>query len=198
MKTTLETAAPFGARFYLDTSALCALAFTRAGTADPTDRGRAKRLRWFAPVAQRKGGAIVTSVLAFQELAAKVRNASINQALDALPHRVRKLRDLHVKDAKLALRIATDAKKAAVAALNNAVLEATQLAVAVEQPATEEAERAIAGERMRIAHQSFIDRYPRIDAMDALHLTYGMAIDCEHFVSFDYGWEDVAEVTIVA
>jgi hypothetical protein len=79
--------------------------------------------------------------------------------------------------------------------LQFAVDELASVGAAVEQPVTADAQGS--AKKLRKAHRALLQKYPDIDSMDALHITFGNFMKCEHFVSFDNAWADISEIQLL-
>lgn len=164
-----------GLTFYLDTSAVFPLMLTLAdpAKAPPRERTRSNLLTSFLERATKAGSRAVCSVLVLEEIAAVVRNQA-KAAAGANPATV------HARMLKM---------------LEHAINAIRVAGIVVEQPVVTDA--VDGGQRLRKAHRAFLQSYPRIDSMDALHLAFGGLLGCTHFVSFDQAWTDVTEIKLL-
>lgn len=164
-----------GLTFYLDTSAVFPLMLMAADPAKilPRERTRSNLLAPFLERATNAGSRAVCSVLVLEEIAAVVRNEA-RAAVGSNPAMVHALVLKMLEHAINAIRVA---------------------GIVVEQPVVTDA--VDGGQRLRKAHRAFLQRYPRIDSMDALHMAFGGLLGCTHFVSFDQHWTDVAEIKLL-
>lgn len=184
-----------GMTFYLDTSAVLPMALDLAapGDVDPRERVRSTKLKSFIERATKAGSRAVCSVLVLEEIASNARNEARRNVLA-------RETEASWRDYERSNKAGADADQATVHALMLKMLEAAITAlraasVAVEQPVVTDA--ADAAQKLRKAHRAFLQRYPRIDSMDALHLAFGGLLGCTHFVSFDHAWRDVAEIQLL-
>jgi predicted nucleic acid-binding protein len=194
----LEVAPAPALRCYLDTSAVWVLASLEAkangATIVATDETNGKRVESFLKRLVAARGEPRTTVLAMEELAAKVRNNSRSESA----------RRAHCSDWRQFKRADPTAADAADALAKTAMLDAMRfaatrlgkLAVLFETPAVHEAETFSAATSIRKEHRLLLDNYQGLDAMDALHIVMGSRLRIQHFVSLDRGWSDVNGLTI--
>jgi predicted nucleic acid-binding protein len=185
-----------GGRYYLDTSAIFALAAPHAKAAKQAVRAleeqRAQAATDFLKAAVAAGAAVRTSVLAFEEVAAVSRRRGRDLFARQAGHNGWET----AKTSADAESVDANAKAAMLTWLTWAVTGFRVVGGAVEQPETPADETTIRAERLRKLHRKLLSTYSAIDPMDALHIATGISLGCNDFVSFDKGWETVAEITV--
>ncbi len=195
----MDTTAPLtGERHYVDTSAFFYLAMLGASTAGervPAKRlAQAKRLQAFLTQIQKLGGIACSTVLAIEELAAKVRNDARRDAAKSAgfnywgDFKMKKPSEAQVEDGRSKTRM--------VQMMDWAVAEFVKVGGRFEMPVSSAAESASFGEKLRTEHRDLLDTFQRLDAMDALHIVLGIHLGAKAFVSFDQGWDVVPQLTV--
>lgn len=179
--------------FYLDTSAVLPLALADAGTLPAKEQPRHSALTAFAAKARSAPARLVASVLAFEEIGAKTRNDVQRAVLARVDHR--SWNDYQRADAVEALRDRKIIQGMVLQMLEHTARALGSLGVVVEQPV--DADASTAGHKLRKAHREFLRLYENIDSMDALHIAFGAMLGCKHFITFDNGWAQVAEIEVL-
>lgn len=192
----LDAAKPrHGQRFYLDTSAVIPLALARAGTSvDPVDQKRHRLLRSFSNKVTSSGGVLLTSLLAFEELAAVVRRPLRDAALKKAG--ASDWRDFRRKDAAGARQAEADTQKKVVQMMEWGLAELAALGGAVELPSRDAAATRTDADLLFKAHVALLRSCAALDPMDALHVVVGSALNTRSFVSFDRAWERISTIEL--
>jgi len=131
-----------------------------------------------------------TSVLAFEEVAALIRNRSRQDQTNGA------WRQLNKTDPQRAV-VDAIAQAKMLAMLKLAADAASSLGVSCLWPDVNGGPAA-AGRKLRKAHRALLKAYVDLDAMDALHLVVGAELGFTSFVSFDAGWAVVPSVDILS
>jgi len=147
----------------------------------------------FLSKASTAGSRSICSVLAFEEIAAKIRNEQQYKVLAQQTHN--SWREFEGVDAKKAQAERLRIQSSVLAMLEHAIRALSSVSTAVEQPVVYDA--AVAGKKLRKAHRDLLRKYPNIDSMDALHIAVGSSLGCKHFISFDSAWGAVAEIELL-
>ncbi|HET9930943.1 MAG TPA: hypothetical protein VFQ35_09660 [Polyangiaceae bacterium] len=188
-------------KYYLDTSAVFALASVQAAKAGqqvPTiETQRANRLSPFLAKVAVAGGLVCTSVLAFQEVAniarRKARDEFAKQAGFSSWNHLESSAAQSVQDT-----VASQAHGAMLQVLEWAAVAVRDANGETEQPAVAADQTKERGQRLRKAHRRFLRAYARLDSMDALHIVIGTELGAKDFISFDKAWESVTEIVVYA
>lgn len=183
--------------YYLDTSALFALASEWAGAkghpAASKELDRAAAMRPFLRGVLAVGGSVRTSTLAFQEIAQvqqrRARNAHAKKAghgdWNSL---LKKQIDPGV--------VRVTAQRDMLQFLSYAVRAMNSVGCRVEEPPVSNVAAARVGRLRREAHRRLLRLHPGIDSMDALHIVVGYQMGARDFVTFDDAWDDVQGITV--
>lgn len=186
-------------KYYLDTSALFSLASLQAaadGQAVPAlETKRASDVTAFLARARAVGGLVCTSVLAFQEIAHKARRRSREECAKIAGFASWQHLDSTGASANR-VQVVEQAHDAMLKMLEWTAVALRAVHGEVEQPAVAADKLTERGLRFRKAHRRFLRLYKTLDSMDALHIVVGTDLGAKDFVSFDKGWEDVAEITV--
>ena len=185
-----------GLTFYLDTSAVLPLAFAETGEPiEEREERRCNLLKPFLERATRAGSRVVCSVLVFEEIAALVRNQQQRDILDREREHFRSWKDYERSNPAKADAGLRTVHATMLTMLQHAADALHKVGVNVAHPVGDPV--ADFGRKLRKAHRGYLHSYPRLDAMDALHLTFGAYLNCRHFVSFDKAWADVTEIQLL-
>lgn len=185
---------------YLDTSAVFALAFRRARAegqpAPDNEVSRAEALVGFLARVRAQGGRGRTSLLALEEIAAKVRNQTRSIGVERILGKAASFRDLKTSD-----RAKAEAVDAAAHAAMMSMLKFTADALGAEsvlltRPVIPQGTEEDSAKKARKYHRDLLRRYPSIDPMDALHIVIGVECGLKAFVSFDDAWKCVTEIDL--
>lgn len=196
---SIEDFAPTsGQRCYLDTSALIPLALhqlaSAGGPAPPDEeRRRADRIRRCIDRLVSAKASVVTTILAMEELAAKVRNDARNDQARAHGST---WKDLKRSDPAKARELDEGCRDWMLKMMEHAARSTGDLGVSFELPVVLEGDASAAATRLRKVHREYLRRYVSLDAMDALHIAVGRMIGADCFVSFDAGWREVSDITV--
>lgn len=185
--------------YYFDTSAVLALTFVLAKAnglpVPPVELSRAARVQDFAERANRSNAKLVTTVLAFEEIASTTRNKQRNDVADQYGHA--SWRDFKRNDAANAVIADTNAQKFMLNMMEWAAQQVASLNIAVDRTPVEAAASVSSAKHLRKAHRELLRLYPSIDSMDALHIAIGVELNVAGFVSLDHGWDTVATITVL-
>jgi predicted nucleic acid-binding protein len=186
-----------GLAFYLDTSALWPLALMPTGKIAGEESLRVGRLTTFVAKAQAVQSRVLSSILVVEELAALTRNRAQAALATANGHATWK--DFKQMDPGKVATAQRSVQADVLGVLKLAAQEMKTYAITVEHPIVTDNLGSFlnapqAGSRLRNAHQAFLKKYPTLDSMDAMHMTFGAELGCRHFVSFDNGWDGIAEI----
>jgi len=188
-----------GQRFYLDTSALLVLAHDQAqacGRSVPShELARARQLKPFLQKIRAAKGSLRTSVLAFEEIAAKTRNDLRASAADKAGYR-RDWKAFKRADQKAFDVADANAQVSMLAFLGFTKQAAQREHIEVERCHVEKTHTLLAEERLRVHHQNLLQAHRALDAMDALHIAVGLDLSIRSFVTFDRGWDSVSTIDV--
>lgn len=184
-------------RYYLDTSALFALASEWAGTkgqpAQAKEIARAVAMKPFLHSVANANGSIRTSTLAFQEIASVQQRRARNFRAGAAGHG-----DWHnlLKKGVDPTVVLETAKRDMLQFLTYTVRAMHSVGCKVEEPPVGALATAKVGTLRREAHRRLLRLHPGLDSMDALHIVVGYQMGARDFVTFDDGWTDVQGITV--
>ena len=192
--------------FYLDTSVVLLLTFAEGvkhghPQLSHDDRAKVAIVEAFLARAAKATSRVVTTCLAIEELAAKVRNVARAQgASEAGTTWERLKRPTDKRSAginkKLADRIDLQAQANMLSAMKWAGAVMTQHGIVVDTPAVEANKSQAFSEALCIDHEKLLAQYVGLDAMDALHVAVGMRMRASAFVTLDVGWRSVNEIAV--
>jgi predicted nucleic acid-binding protein len=185
-----------GQMWYLDTSALIALAVahepqTSANQAE--EFKRAKRIREFADRVNGKGARLITTILAIEELAGHARSKARKAAAQS---RGMSWKDLKQYDPTAAAHLDIACRDAMLDFMEVAANVVATCQVAYEFPTLDTSKPVEANKKLRKLHRELLRLYVSIDAMDALHIAFGRWVGTKSFVSFDHGWQAVTDIDV--
>jgi predicted nucleic acid-binding protein len=185
-----------GDAYYVDTSGVYALMMDRAVAAKKAapcgESARAGALLQFLKRVARAGGRAVTSVLAFEEVAASVRNGRLASAATTAKYASWKA-FMRADPARAELQ---PAQAMTLAMLTFAVDGVSNAGIEVLRPAVLEADARARAKDLRLAHRKLLSTCEHIDSMDALHIAVGAELGVTAYVSFDKAWGAVAGITV--
>lgn len=198
----LATAAPAATeKFYLDTSAIYPLAWAEGvakGGAPALRANEALRvalLSAFLKKAEVVGSEMRTSLLSLEEIGTKIRNGERKDLIRAngFPdwHAYRQARPVDAAaDALVIQAKAVQWMEWTVSALLSYGVLFERRAISTPALATTMIKKA------RLTYLELLRNYVDLDAMDALHIVVGKEIGAGAFISFDAGWQSVAEIDV--
>lgn len=186
---------------YLDTSALYALTVREVKASGfriedaQLELDRAERITQFAVRVAEAGARICTTVLAFEEVAAIARRQE--RAAELAQTRYRAWADFEANDQAAAKAANERARQKVLSFLVKARDALRNLPGHFSWMECDAADVAQYGEELRDIHHDLLRVYRGLDPMDALHVAIGTAFESTIFVSFDYGWANLREVTVL-
>lgn len=195
----MQTSAPtVGARHYLDASVLLALAYRSAKSAGelapPQEVRRGDKAAAFIARVNGSGGMAITTVIALEEIAAKVRNALRRAAWSKASYK--SWSDFKQADPTTAHTADTHAHAVMIQMLAHTMNELGRVGAFVERREIPANETRKLAKDLRQAHLGFMKNYPSLDAMDALHIALGLEMGITSFLTFDQGWGIVPKISV--
>lgn len=183
--------------FYLDTSALVGLAALQAQSdgfqagLDANALKQGRDVQGFAGRAAASGASLLVTVLAFEELAAMIRNKARANLCKPHPN----WGALKKADRLRATTLDALAQQQMLKFLECAERAARSVGAKLLEPEIDDPSRD--ADLRAAAHRKLLEDHVGLDAMDALHIVIGGELEVTGFVSFDRGWRDVKTITVL-
>jgi predicted nucleic acid-binding protein len=186
-------------RHYVDSSVVYSLASKAAhATGNPAPQielTRAQKAATFIQKVRKAGGEVLTSPLALEELAARVRNSL--RAIEAKKKGYASWRDFKNRASKADIAQAdTRPHTIMIHMLSLATREFSKVGIELERTAVLSSETKKAAQELQKTHLKYLSQHTTLDAMDAFHIALAAELGITHFLSFDQGWGQLPNITV--